>query len=183
MAIERLHTNWYHRSKDPFKLCVSACVQQYSSVHSVPLSSPVSVQTTVTSSLASTASWKAGSGSGDGVLGLSAAGDDLLLLMCARNRERKRGRLQQDVLCRAERTDVMVSASYPLSPPNRLGVVSTLWTFCGGAREHIFFSWWHWTMTDGQKSDVQATQRQVAQGNKRKFLGREVWMWSRLRVL
>lgn len=47
----------------------------------VPLSSVVSVQTRVTSSWASIASWKAGSGSGDGVLGLSVAGDDLLLLV------------------------------------------------------------------------------------------------------
>ena len=59
----------------------------------VSLSVPLSVSaggphTPSTSSLASTASWKAGSGSGDGVSGLSVAGDDLLLLRHTHRRRR-----------------------------------------------------------------------------------------------
>lgn len=51
-----------------------------SHVYSLPFPSDVTVATPSTSSLASSASWRAGSVSGDGGLGLSLAGDDPVLL-------------------------------------------------------------------------------------------------------
>lgn len=62
----------------------------YSGLYSVPLPSAVTLKTPTTSSLASAASWKAGSGSGDGVSGLSVAGDDLLLLIYTEHIHRRK---------------------------------------------------------------------------------------------
>lgn len=70
-------------------------------VSSVPLSD-VRVHTPSTSSLASTASWKAGSGIGDGMSGLSVAGEDLLLLM--ETDTQAEGQLEQKLDCTAVRS-------------------------------------------------------------------------------
>lgn len=96
----------------------------------VPLSSELSVPTLVTSSWASIASWKAGSGSGDGVLGLSVAGDDMLLLHTQRHVS-SGGR----AVC-ARVASLGTALAHPPSPPNKLGVVSTLWTFWNYNREN-----------------------------------------------